>query len=120
MIKFHSLPFLIIHNIFKWIFSNLKEKTINFRKFELKSIIIQSIFFLIFLILYYKYFGVWIVPDSFKERHASINIISLFNNFFSYGFYLSGMFFLTIPAFLKVDQVKMKFCFGPVKFAGDK
>ena len=108
MIKFHSLPFLIIYNSLNWIFSNLKKKTINFRKFELKSIIIQLILFLIFLVFYYKYFEIWIVPDSFKERHASINIISLFNNFFSYGFYLSGMFFLTIPAFLKVEQVKMK------------
>jgi hypothetical protein len=48
------------------------------------------------------------VPDSFKERHASINIISLFNNFFSYGFYLSGMFFLTVPAFLKIENIKIK------------
>ena len=108
MIKFHSLPFLIIHNVLRWIVLNLEKKNLDFRKPELKSIFLQLTLFLIFLLLYYKYFGIWIVPDNFKDRHASANITALVNNFFSYGFYLSGMFFLTVPAFLRVEKVKFK------------
>ncbi|SVA43754.1 uncharacterized protein METZ01_LOCUS96608, partial [marine metagenome] len=50
-----------------------------------------------FFLIYYRVFGIWISPDKFKHPFSYLNAT---NNFFSYGFYLASMFFLTIPYLL--------------------
>ena len=52
-----------------------------------------------FFLIYHQEFGIWILPDKFKLMHP-FSYLNLTNNFFSYSFYLGGMFFLTTPFLL--------------------
>ena len=108
VVKYHSLPFVLLNVGIKWLKDNFK---VQFSYWQRKPLIygmIGILFFVIFLVLYRIKFGFWIAPDYFIERHGTINIQNILNNLFSYGFYLSGMFFLTIPAFLNTEKLKLK------------
>ena len=107
VIKFHSLPFIVLHSGFIYMFQSFRSKKISFNNHFI-SILILSFGFMIFLLLYLKLFNVWIMPSNFRDTHFNSDIFSFFTNFFSYGFYLAGMFFLTIPAFINSEQIKIK------------
>ena len=86
---------------------NYKEKFRKWNNINFSINIFILIGSLIFFIIYHKLFNVWIVPEKHNEA-LGFSLNNSLNNLFSYGFYLSGMFFITIPAFLKIENVKTK------------
>ena len=107
VIKYNSFLFIVLHSGFIYMFQSFRNKKIYFND-QFKSILIISFGFLIFLLLYLNSFNVWIMPSNFRNDHFNSDILSFFTNFFSYGFFLAGMFFFTIPAFLNLEQIKIK------------
>ena len=107
VIKYNSFLFIVLHSGFIFMFQSFRNKKIYFND-QFKSILIISFGFLIFLLLYLNSFNVWIMPSNFRNDHFNSDILSFFTNFFSYGFFLAGMFFFTIPAFLNLEQIKIK------------
>ena len=92
IIKYNSFLVCEIFWALKWFFNT---KKINFKLWNdinIKSGTICFLGLLIFFWIYYNEFGIWIIPDHFKTS-LHINSLNLINNFFSYGFYLSAMFF---------------------------
>ncbi len=108
IVKYHSLPFVLLNSGLRWIHLNWKNKFKSWNQSHCWFILVASLCFMIFISWYRFEFGFWLAPDRFRERHASISLANLLNNYFSYGFYLSGMFFLTIPAFLNTEKLKLK------------
>jgi len=108
VIKYHALPFLFLHSGITCILQNIRSKSFSLNSY-IKSNIAILFGFIIFLIFYYKLFGIFLIPENFSSQHfIKFNFNTWLINFFSYGFYLSGMFFFTLPAFLKLGQLKTK------------
>ncbi len=105
--KFHTFPIILINIGLKWIFINQKYrfKYLFNNQFLIGSIVLIGA--LIFFLIYQKLFDIWIVPEKYHES-LGFSLEVLINNFFSYGFYLSGIFFLTIPVFLNTEHFKLK------------
>ena len=105
--KFHTFPIILINLGLKWILINHKNKFkyVFSNQFLMGSIIIIGS--LTFFLIYQKLYDVWIVPVKHQES-LGFSLRVLINNYFSYGFYLSGIFFLTIPAFLNTEKLKLK------------
>ena len=106
-VKYHSLPCIVLHSVFSYMFQCFKNKKIYFND-HFKSSLILSVGFLIFLLMYFNLFNVWIIPPRFSSLQFNLDFSSFLKNFFSYGYYLSAMFFLTIPAFLKSEKIYIK------------
>lgn len=106
-IKYHSILFSGTYWALKWI-----ENLITKKKFYLKNIyfisgFLATILILSFLFSYDYLYDVWIVPESLKPHESvSPNMSEFLNNFFGYGFYLSALFFITMPFFL--INIKLK------------
>ena len=107
VIKYHSLPIILLNSSLRWILINYKEKFRKWNNINFSINIFILIGSLIFFIIYHELFNVWIVPEKHHEA-LGFSLNTFVNNLFSYGFYLSGMFFITIPAFLKIENVKTK------------
>ena len=107
VIKYHSLPIILLNSSLRWILINFEEKFRKWNNINFSMNIFILIGSLIFLIIYHKLFNVWIVPEKHHEA-LDFSLNTFVNNLFSYGFYLSGMFFITIPAFLKIENIKIK------------
>ena len=105
--KFHTFPIILTNLGLKWILVNQKNRFKYFFNNQLLTGSIVLIGALTFFSIYQKLFNVWIVPEIHHEA-LGFSLRVLINNFFSYGFYLSGMFFLTIPAFLNTKKFKLK------------
>lgn len=105
-IKYHSIFFAAPYWGLKWIENLIEEKRFNIKNINFISGFLTTTLLLLFLFSYYYLYDVWIMPDKFKST-LEINLTQFLNNFFSYGFYLSALFFITIPFFL--INVKFKF-----------
>ena len=106
-VKYHTLPILMLNAGLNWLSLIWKNGFRFWNNHYFRSIAIALAGFLIFLIIYQKLFDVWIVPSHYKFL-LETSMLNWINNFFSYGFYLGGMFFLTIPAFLNLNDSKSK------------
>jgi hypothetical protein len=106
-VKYHTLPILMLNAGLNWL-SLIWENGFRFwNNHYFRSIAIALAGFLIFLIIYQKLFDVWIIPSQHQFFNKT-SLLNSINNFFSYGFYLGGMFFLTIPSFLNLTYSKSK------------
>lgn len=104
-VKYHSILFLGPYWAFKWLETLFEKKKFEINDLYLKSSIVLVLGFLFFLFLYFYVFDIWIIPDKWKNDLA-LFIPDLFNNFFSYGFYLSALFCITAPYFLFNSKLK--------------
>ena len=107
-VKYHTVPVLILHSSFHWLLSNWRNKFSSWNDQNLRANLILLAGFITFLIFYKELFGVWIAPEQYSEMLLKFSINNWINNFFGYGYYLSGMFFLTIPTFLNSKDIKQK------------
>jgi len=98
-IKYHSILFSGPYWGLKWIENTIEEKRLNLKNINFISSFLAVILFLLFLFSYDYFYDVWVVPDKFKANFE-LTLPKFLDNFFSYGFYLSALFFITIPFFL--------------------
>ena len=104
-IKFHTILFSASYWGLKWIDKLWNLKKLNLNDSDLKNAIYSTGLFFIFLVAYFYIYDVWIIPEKYKTT-LDINASNFINNFFSYGFYLSALFFITIPHFLSNSRLK--------------
>ena len=99
VIKYHSIVVIGSYWGLRWFNNLIKNKTKAWKDKNFLAGAVSICGLIAFFLIYYKEFGIWITPDQFQKIH-SFNYLNAFNNSFSYGFYLGGMFFLTIPYLL--------------------
>ena len=105
-VKYHSILFAAPYWGLTWLDSIFNKKEIDFKNVYFISALSSVIAFMVFLIGYFYLYDIWIVPDKYKATLA-VKPVAFLNNFFSYGFYLSALFFITIPYFLKHTPLRM-------------
>ena len=91
-VKYHTFPILLLNAGLNWLSLIWKNGFRFWNNHYFRSIAIVLAGFLIFLLIYQKLFDVWIVPSRYKSI-LEPSILDWTNNFFSYDFYLGGMFF---------------------------
>ena len=92
VIKYHSIVILGSYWGLRWFNNLIKNKTKAWKDKNFLAGAVSICGLIAFFLIYYKEFGIWITPDQFQKVH-SFNYLNAFNNSFSYGFYLGGMFF---------------------------
>ena len=100
IVKFHSILFSGPYWGLLWLEKIAETRKLDFRNINFISALTCVIIFISFLFSYLYLYDIWIVPDKWKDGLA-IQAASFLDNFFSYGFYLSALFFFTIPFFLR-------------------
>lgn len=106
-IKYHSILFSGTYWGLKWIEKLITEKQFNLKDINFISGFLATFLILLFLFSYDYLYDVWIVPESLKPHESvSPNMSEFLNNFFGYGFYISALFFITMPFFL--TKIKLK------------
>ena len=108
MVKYHTMPFLLLYTGLKWGFTNLRERLRVLNNAHFWITVITLLSWGGFLVVNRYEFGFWLAPEKFHEIHGTFSISNWLNNFFSYGYYLSALFFLTIPAFINKEYFKYK------------
>ena len=104
-VKYHSILFAAPYWGLTWLDSIFIKKEIDFKNTYFISALFSTLVFIIFLISYFYLYDIWIVPDKYKATLA-LKPTAFLNNFFSYGFYLSALFFVTIPHLLRHTSLK--------------
>jgi hypothetical protein len=99
VIKYHSIVILGSYWGLRWFNNLIKNKTKAWKDKNFLAGAVSICGLIAFFLIYYQEFGIWIVPDKFKLM-LPFSYLNATNNFFSYGFYIAGMFFLTIPYLL--------------------
>lgn len=97
MVKYHAWPVLLLQAGLQWLQRFYHSGFRDWRNQDLAIIAIILGCAIGFLYLYYLATGIWIYPDRFSAEMTGFTISNTLNNFFGYGFFLSGMFFLTLP-----------------------
>ena len=100
IIKYHSIMVSGSYWGIRWLGNLFKCKSKAWYDKNLLAGAVSIAGLFTFLLVYYQELGIWIMPDQYKTTF-SINFLNAINNFYSYGFYLAGMFFLTIPFLLQ-------------------
>ena len=100
IVKYHSILVCVCYWGFRWIknFQNRNYSSFLDQNFIAGIFTICGLF--TFFLIYNNELGIWIIPEQYKKMF-SLNFLQSINNFFNYGFYLGGMFFLTIPFHLR-------------------
>ena len=99
VIKYHSIVILGSYWGLRWFNNLIKNKTKAWKDKNFLAGAVSICGLIAFFLIYYQEFGIWILPDKFKLM-LPFSYLNATNNFFSYGFYIAGMFFLTIPYLL--------------------
>ena len=99
VIKYHSIVILGSYWGVRWFKNIIKNKNTAWKDKNFLAGVVSICGLIAFFLIYYQEFGIWIIPDKFKLM-LPFSYLNATNNFFSYGFYLGGMFFLTIPYLL--------------------
>jgi len=97
MVKYHAWPVILLHEGFIWLEKMRRTEFRGWRNTNLLAITVILISAGLFLSLYFLAIGIWIYPAHFSDEMSGFTLIAFLNNFFGYGFFLSGMFFLTLP-----------------------
>ena len=108
MVKYHAWPVLLLYLGFSWLAEVFNSRFRDWHRNRLFEIIFIIALVILFLLLYRKATGFWLYPDHFRSVMVTFSFQNWLNNIFSYGFYLSGMFFLTIPALVNRNAWKLK------------
>ncbi len=103
-VKYHAIVVNGVYWGLQWLRRTVQEKQWVWRDANLQAAAISLFGLVVFLLFYMYQTNIWIAPEKFQVVHGSIQFDNWLNNFYSYGFYLSGMFFLTIPAHLQNIQ----------------
>jgi hypothetical protein len=98
-IKYHSILFAGPYWGFLWLETLFQRKKLNFKDSNFISGLFCVSIFLLFLIGYLYLYDIWIIPEKWKDDLV-LKGSTFLDNFFSYGFYLSALFFVTIPYFV--------------------
>ena len=96
IIKYHAIVVSGVYWGLRFLRTIFKRKSVDWLDTNLLAGAVSICGLTIFFLIYYKVFGIWILPDKFKLT-LPFSYLNIANNFFSYGFYLASMFFLTIP-----------------------
>jgi hypothetical protein len=99
IIKYHSIVVIGCYWGLRWFNYLIKKKPKAWKDKNFLAGVVSICGLIAFFLIYYQEFGIWILPDKFKLM-LPFSYLNAINNFFSYGFYLGGMFFLTIPYLL--------------------
>jgi len=108
-VKYHSFLFTGPYWGLKWLQSAWFKKSLNLKDFNFIALVTSIIVFIGFLLVNLGFYDIWVIPDKFKTTYSvnpSLNLSGFINNFFGYGFYISALFFITIPYVIKHSKLK--------------
>ena len=99
-IKYHSIVMYGSYLFISWIKEQIIEKKINFKDVRLISASLSLILLIAFIVINQYLFDVFVVPDTMNIV-LEIKAQNVIINFYSYAFYLAGMFIFTLPFAIK-------------------
>ena len=108
-VKYHSFLFTGPYWGLKWLQSAWVNKKLNLKDPNFIALVISTIILFGFLLINLGLYDIWVIPDKFKTIYSlkpNINLSGFINNFFGYGFYISAMFFITIPYVIQHSKLK--------------